>query len=79
VAEDMRKKPLVHYDPKSDVIYIVLRKGPEETVIEVAPGVNVELDEQGEIIGIEILRATKFFKPIAKLLYNRIQVVSATK
>ena len=47
----MRKVPLVHYDPKSDVIYIVLRKGPEKTVIEVSPGVNVELDEQGEIIG----------------------------
>jgi len=70
----MKKPPLVNYDSKSDVIYIVVKKGPEETIVEVAPGVNVELDEKGEIIGIEILRASKLFKPIAKSLQHRMAV-----
>jgi len=69
----MRNKKLVNYDSQSDVLYIVTRKGAEESVMEIAPGVNVELDEKGEIIGIEILRASKFFKPIAKPLYQQMQ------
>lgn len=73
----MKKLSLVNYDSKSDVLYIVIRKGPEETVTEVAPGINVELDEKGEIIGIEILRASKFFKPIAKTLYRQMESIKA--
>lgn len=73
----MKMKPVINYDSESDVVYIVVRKGPEEAVVEVAPGVNVELDEKGEIIGIEILRASKFFKPIAKSLYRQMQPATA--
>jgi len=70
----MKKPPLVNYDSKFDVIYIVVKKGPEEAIVEVAPGVNVELDEKGEIIGIEILRASKLFKPVAESLYQRVAI-----
>ena len=41
--------------------------------MEIAPGVNVELDKKGEVIGFEILNASKFLKTIAKPLYQRIQ------
>lgn len=69
----MNTKPLVNYDAKSDVIYIAARKGKEEEFVEIAPGINVELDEKGEVIGIEILNASKFLKPIAKPLYQHTQ------
>ena len=68
------KKSLINYDSKSDILYIVAKKGLEEEFVEIAPGVNVELDEKGEVIGIEILNASKFFKPIAKPLYQHIQM-----
>lgn len=70
----MRKKTLVNYDTKSDVLYIATRKGAEEESVEIAPGVNVELDEKGEVIGIEILNASHFFKPVAKPLYRHMQM-----
>lgn len=70
----MSNKPLINYDSKSDVLYIVARKGKEEEFVEIAPGINVELDEKGEVIGIEILNASNFFKPIAKPLYQHIQM-----
>ncbi len=70
----MNNKPLVNYDSKSDVLYIVARKGKEEQFVEVAPGINVELDEKGEVIGIEILDASNFLKPIAKPLYQHMQM-----
>lgn len=70
----MNNKPLVNYDSKSDVIYIVTKKGKEEEFVEVAPGINVELDDKGKVIGIEIINASTFLKPIAKPLYQHMQM-----
>ena len=70
----MKKKSSVNYDPESDVLYIVTREGEEEEFVEVAPGINVELDNVGKVIGIEILHASKFFKPIAKSLYRQMEL-----
>ena len=70
----MNNKPLVNYDSKSDVLYIVARKGKEEEFVEIAPGINVEIDENGKVIGIEILDASRFLKPIAKPLYQHMQM-----
>lgn len=70
----MKGKPIVNYDPKGDVLYIVTKKGQEESMTEIAPGVNVELDEKGEVIGIEIFHASKFFKPIAKPLHYQMEL-----
>ena len=70
----MKKKALLNYDSESDVLYIVTKKGEEEKFVEIAPGVNVELDVRGEVIGVEILNASKFFKPVAKPLYQQMQI-----
>ena len=70
----MSKKPLVNYDSASDVLYIVTRKGVEEESVEVAPGINVELNDIGEVIGVEILNASNFFKSVAKPLYRHMQM-----
>ena len=70
----MGKKPLINYDYESDVLYIATKKSIEEEFIEIAPGVNVELDNEGQVIGIEILNASKCLKPIAKPLYKHMQM-----
>jgi uncharacterized protein YuzE len=69
----MSKKSIVTYDSESDALYIVAKKGVEEEFIEIAPGINVELDDKGQVIGIEILNASKYLKPIAKPLYKHMQ------
>lgn len=53
------KKTKVNYDSKSDVFYIIIREGYEEKHEEVSPGVFVELDKKGRLIGIEILNASR--------------------
>jgi len=68
-----RNAPYVNYDSQNDVLYIVMGEGMEEEYVEVAPGVNVELDARGEIIGIEILRASEFLRPVAVPLLQRIK------
>lgn len=64
-------KDLVNYDEKSDVLYIAVKEGIEEEFIEVAPGVNVELDGKGEVIGVEILNASRTLKSVIPPLYKR--------
>lgn len=50
------------YDEKSDSLFICIREGEEESFEEIAPGINIELDKNNEIIGIEILKASRFFQ-----------------
>ena len=76
MAKSMKRKvkePQVRYDAKADAIYILTRKGAEEEVVEMAPGVNLELNEQGGVVGIEILNASKLFRSVTKSMYRQIQ------
>lgn len=52
-------KTKVHYDKKSDILYIVLKTGPEEYAEEIDPYVTVEYDKSNKPIGIEIFKASK--------------------
>ena len=57
-------KKKYHYDKKSDSIFIQLREGEEDSFEEIAPGINIELDKNSEIIGVEILHASRFMKSV---------------
>lgn len=60
------KKAKINYDVQSDALYLVVKEGYEDKHQEIAPGVFVELDKAGEVIGVEILNASanigKLFK-----------------
>jgi uncharacterized protein YuzE len=60
----------VHYDPEVDVLYIA-RAGKEEEVVEVYPGLNLEMDAKGETIGVEILRASKLLGQVLEPLRSK--------
>ena len=49
----------VRYDPEADVLYLVSRKGEIARSIEVAPGITIEYGDRGDILGLEILHASK--------------------
>lgn len=66
--KEKRRNPIVKYDPECDVLYIATRKGAEEEFVEVAPGVNVELDRKGNVIGVEVLRASHTLRDFLKSL-----------
>lgn len=52
-------KTNMNYDKKSDILYIVLKKGAEEYAEEVSPYITVEYDKNNKPIGIEIFKASK--------------------
>ena len=49
----------IYYDKDTDVLWLYIKKGAEEEHKEVMPGVSLELGEKGELLGIEILNASK--------------------
>ncbi len=51
----------ITYDKEVDAAYIKMSDGQPTGVIEIAEGVNLDMTEDGQIIGIEILDATKKF------------------
>ncbi len=51
-------KKAVYYDNKMDVLWFKVRSGVEEEHREIAPGVSIELNKQGDLLGIEILNAS---------------------
>ena len=55
-------KPRMMYFEKEDILHVVLSNEKEVNSVEISPNVTAELNEQGELIGIEILQASSFIR-----------------
>ncbi|MBI5695758.1 MAG: DUF2283 domain-containing protein [Nitrospirae bacterium] len=62
----------VLYDEKDDILYLA-KEGQEEEVVELSPGVNMELDAEGRLIGVEIFKASTRFKDVIKLMERKLE------
>lgn len=60
----------VIYDEKEDILFLA-REGQEKEIVELAPGVNVELDSAGNLIGVEVFKASNLFKHVIKSIERR--------
>jgi uncharacterized protein YuzE len=49
----------LHYYPETDSLYIELKGGPGAETREIVDGLNVDLDEEGSVVGFDIDRASK--------------------
>ena len=49
----------LQYYPDTDSAYIEVSRSPGVETVEVADGVNIDLGEHGELVGIELERASK--------------------
>lgn len=72
IMKNLKAKKIVNYDAKSDVLYLGVKRGAEEEFIEISPGINIELDENGQVIGVEILNASRVLRPIVKPLQKQV-------
>lgn len=55
-------KPKLSYFDREDVLHLVISEEDEANSIEVSPNITAELNEKGELIGIEILNASQFVR-----------------
>ncbi len=53
----------VHIDPESDALYIRLSETPIEGTEEVRPGVMLDFDANGEVVGVEMLHISTRMRP----------------
>lgn len=66
-----KREPIVNYDPSTDVLYLVIQEGVEAEFREIIPGVNVEVDEEGQVIGVEIVGASRVLRNVLEPLYRK--------
>jgi uncharacterized protein YuzE len=66
-----KKIPRVLYDDESDILYVVVAEGEEEGFIELVPNINLEIGENGKIIGIEIINAKKLMEKKAQKILKQ--------
>lgn len=50
------------YFKEDDILHIVISEEKESDSIELSPNITAELNESGELIGIEILEASSFLR-----------------
>jgi uncharacterized protein YuzE len=62
----------IFYDEEEDILYLA-KEGEERQVVEVSPGVNVQLDDSGKLIGVEVFKASRLFKDVITLMEKRLQ------
>ena len=48
----------LHYYPETDSLYVEFRPGPGAETLEVADGLNVDLDANGAVVGFDIDHAS---------------------
>lgn len=57
----MSKVKMKYFD-EEDVLYLEISDEPEDGSIELSPNITVELNDKGELIGVEILKASDFIR-----------------
>jgi uncharacterized protein YuzE len=49
----------LHYYPETDSLYIELKAAPGAETCEIVPGLNVDLDAGGDVVGFDVDRASR--------------------
>jgi uncharacterized protein YuzE len=55
-------KTTIRYFEQEDILHLVISEEPESRSLELSPDITVELNDQNELIGVEILNASKFLR-----------------
>ena len=55
-------KTKMTYFKNEDVLHLVIFEENESSSVELSPNITAELNENGEMIGIEILEASSFIR-----------------
>ena len=54
--------PKLNYFPEQDIIHLVITEETETDSVEISPNITAELNQEGELIGVEILKASVFLR-----------------
>ncbi|MFZ6017908.1 MAG: DUF2283 domain-containing protein [Nitrospirota bacterium] len=63
----------VFYDEEEEDILYLAKEGEEAEVVELSPGVNMELDNNGNLIGVEVFKASYIFRDVLRSMEKKLQ------
>lgn len=52
----------MYYFEKEDILHLMVSDEPEANSVEISPDITAELNDTGELIGIEIINASSFLR-----------------
>ena len=55
-------KTKLSYFEKEDILHLVIAEGEEAASVELSPSITAEINDKGELIGIEILNARDYLR-----------------
>ncbi len=55
-------KTQMRYFEQEDILHLVIAEGLESRSLEISPNITVELNDQNELLGVEILNASTFLR-----------------
>jgi uncharacterized protein YuzE len=58
----LMSKPKMTYFKDEDILHLIISDEKESNSVELSPNITAELNESGELIGIEILEASSFIR-----------------
>jgi len=61
-VEIVMSKTRMMYFEKDDILHLAISDEPEAGSVELSPNITAELNDKGEMIGIEILEASRFIR-----------------
>ncbi len=57
----MTKRRMAYFE-REDILHLSISDDPEVAGIEISPNITAELNENGELIGIEVLNASNYIR-----------------
>ncbi len=54
--------PKMRYFEQEDILHLTISEEPEANSVEINPNITAELNDTGELIGIEITNASSFIR-----------------
>jgi len=58
------RKPHMTYFEKEDILHVCISDEGEASSVELTPNITAELNEKGELIGVEILDASSYVRDV---------------
>ncbi len=59
----MRKTQLSYFEDE-DILHVLLSEEQETGSVEISPDITAEINANGELIGVEILNASRFIRDV---------------
>lgn len=62
MSDPTASKPKMNYFEEEDILHLLISKEAEVGSVEISPNITAELNEDGELIGVEIVNASTYIR-----------------